>query len=73
MNFIDKINSFGTKIYEFFLGKIQALPGAFQGAVVILILLLCVLGLLSLLKKSIKFFLVILFLIVGVFIVIHIL
>ena len=71
MNFIDKINSIGSNIYDFVLGKIQAIPGVFQGLIVLLICFLCIMGILSFFKKSIKFFLFLIFLVVGIFIVLQ--
>ena len=72
MNIIEKINEFGMSIYDFFLGKIQSLPGAFQGVVVLFIMLLCVLGILSLFKKSVKLFIIIAAIAAIVFVVIQI-
>ena len=64
-----KINDIGKKIFDVIFGVIQNLPGIFQGIFTVAILFFLAIGLLSVFKKSIKFFMIIVIAIVALIVV----
>ncbi len=56
MEFFNKISEFGNKFFEWLVEGVLPLPGIIKGFVVIVAMLLILVGVLSLLKKSLKVF-----------------